>query len=190
MPTSEIPLNYGMRGKTTSFLPTFEQATTWISRVYNPLILVGGGAIQANVRDELIEFATQLEIPVINTVRAKGIIPETHPLSLGTVDLSQACSRYGFDWADLVITVGCKALECSPQYWNPDGDIPILHIGAAAAEINRHYHPHVELVGDLSDLLSGLLKQINRRGELAAFPLKPRALTRTAPGQSAFPQAD
>lgn len=178
MSTAKSSLIHSPQGKTSPAPQLFAQAAKWIGWVHTPFILVGNDAIKANVRDELIEFATQLGIPVASTVMAKGIIPETHPLSLGTVASSQTHNRHGFDWADLVITVGCSARECTPQYWNPDGDIPILHISDTPAEVNRHYQTDLELVGDLSDLLTGLLKLADRQGKLDTYPLDLRDLNR------------
>lgn len=167
--TSGAPLSPSVCGKTVPDLQKFADAAEWINRVHEPLILVGSDAVRANVREELITFATQLEIPVVSTVIAKGLFPETHPLSLGTLDSSQANSHFGFDWAGLVITVGLNATECSPQYWNPDGDIPVLHMGQASAELNLNYQPQVELVGDLSDLLGGLAALSNRQDKPASY---------------------
>ncbi|MEM9905040.1 MAG: thiamine pyrophosphate-binding protein [Cyanobacteria bacterium P01_D01_bin.44] len=178
--SSKSPLEQGMRGNANPAPKMLAQAAKRISWVHTPLILVGSGAIQAQVRDTLIEFATQLEVPVVNTVMAKGIIPETHPLSLGTIASPQNHRHYGIDWADLVITVGCNATECAPQYWNPDGDIPIIHIDNSSAEVNRHYQPNLELVGNLSNLLASLLQQVDRQGKLDTYPLELRALNRAA----------
>lgn len=183
MPTSAIPFERYIRGKNTPSPETLDEVAKRLSQVHNPLILVGSNAIQANVRNEFIEFATQLKIPVVTTIMAKGIFPETHPLSLGTIDSQQAHRRFGFDWADLVITVGCHGLECLPQYWNPDGDIPILHINGTAASSNHYYAPQLELVGDLSTLLMGLLKRVDRRGKPISYPIGLRTPTQAEPEQ-------
>lgn len=135
------------------------QAASWISRGHNAIILVGSGATQPEVKNQVIALATQLQIPVVHTFMAKGIIRETHPLSVGPLSSAKDYSHYGFDWADVVITIGCNASEGHPQYWNPDGDIPTLHIGKTAAEMTPHYHPNLELVGDISEILGAILHQ-------------------------------
>lgn len=137
-----------------------------ISQAHNPLILVGNGAIRAQASSALTEFATQLNIPVANTFMGKGVIPYTHPLALWAVGLQQrdyiSC---GFDRADLVIAVGYDLIEYSPKKWNPDGAIPIIHIGESPAEVDSSYIAKVEVVGDISDTLKEILKLADRQGK-------------------------
>ena len=47
------------------------------------VILAGAGCAEAGAGDALRQFAEQFSIPVATTLHAKGIFPETHPLSLG-----------------------------------------------------------------------------------------------------------
>jgi acetolactate synthase-1/2/3 large subunit len=49
--------------------------------------------------------------------------------------------------------------------WNPDGRIPIVHIGVTPAEIDSSYIPNVEVVGDITDSLSEILKFADREGK-------------------------
>lgn len=134
-----------------------------ISRVSEPLLLVGSGVAEANIQNDVMAFATQQRVPVVSTIAVRELIPKTHPLFLGVVDTPHAYDSYGFDWADLVIAIGCSAAEAHPHYWNPDGDLPILHIHSLPAEINDHYTPQTELVGDLSTILLHLMKWTDRQ---------------------------
>ncbi|MEO0434633.1 MAG: hypothetical protein AAF151_23360, partial [Cyanobacteria bacterium J06656_5] len=158
-----------------------EQAAKRISWVNTPVILAGDGVTQTRVRDALMDFATRLRIPIVNTLMAKGSIPNSHPLFLGTINSPQTHSRYGFDWADLVITVGCDAVECAPQYWNPDGDIPILHIDNSSAKLSHYYQPNLELIGNLSNLLAKLSTLANRDGKQDSYFLELCALNSDKP---------
>jgi acetolactate synthase-1/2/3 large subunit len=101
------------------------EAALLIANAKSPLILAGNGAIRARASEALTEFATRLNIPVVNTFMGKGIIPYTHPLSLWTIGLQQrdiiSCA---FDQTDLVICVGYDLIEYSPKKWNQIGDIP------------------------------------------------------------------
>jgi acetolactate synthase-1/2/3 large subunit len=47
------------------------------------LALVGAGVEKANATEGLVAFAERYEIPVATTLRAKGVFPEDHRLSLG-----------------------------------------------------------------------------------------------------------
>jgi acetolactate synthase-1/2/3 large subunit len=129
------------------------------------MVLVGNGAIRARASDALIEFATALNLPVANTFMGKGVLPYQHPLSLWTVGLQQRdYITCGLERADLLVAVGYDLVEYSPKKWNPDGDIPILHINATPAEIDSSYIPRVEVVGDIADSLTEILKRVNRQG--------------------------
>jgi acetolactate synthase-1/2/3 large subunit len=96
----------------------------------------------------------------------KGAIPYTHPLALWTVGLQQrdliSCA---FDETDLVIAIGYDLIEYSPKKWNPEGTIPIIHIGMTHAEIDSSYIPIVEVVGDISDSLVDIIKRTDRQGK-------------------------
>jgi acetolactate synthase I/II/III large subunit len=70
------------------------------------------------------------------------------------------------DHADLVITVGFDMVEYHPQLWNPNSDKKILHADFLPAEIDEHYHPETELIGDIAHTLS----MLNQRIEAEPLP--------------------
>ncbi|TVU53650.1 MAG: acetolactate synthase large subunit [Arthrospira sp. PLM2.Bin9] len=170
------PLNRDRREKIYSAYQSMNEAASAISKAVNPLILVGNGALRANASEAVTEFATQLNIPVANTFMGKGAIPYTHPLSLWTTGLQQrdfiSCA---FDKADLVIAIGYDLIEYSPKKWNPKGTIPIIHVGANAAEIDSSYIPIAEIVGDISDSLNEILRRSDRTGKPDPYGVKLRS---------------
>jgi acetolactate synthase I/II/III large subunit len=154
---------------------SIQQAAEVISRADNPLILVGNGVIRAQASKALTQFATELNIPVANTFMGKGVIPYQHPLALWAVGLQQRdYINCGFDRADLVIAVGYDLVEYSPKKWNPEGDIPIVHIAELAAEVDSSYIPEVEVLGDIADALHQILLQTNRKGKKVPYALELR----------------
>lgn len=172
MPVEGQPLRIDKPDKTFASFASIRAAAAAISQAVNPIILVGNGAIRALASDAVTQFATQLNIPTANTFMGKGIIPYTHPLALWAVGLQQrdfvSC---GFDNTDLVICIGYDLIEFSPKKWNPDGKIPIIHIGASSAEIDSSYIPTVEVVGDISDSLNEILKVADRHGKPKPYSL-------------------
>ena len=176
MPVSGEPLTKDEREKTYASFRSIGKAAVAISKAKNPLILVGNGAIRAHAAEALTEFATRMNIPVINSFMGKGVIPYTHPLALWTMGLQQrdhvSCA---FDQTDLVIAVGYDLIEYSPKKWNPEGKIPIIHIGAAHAEIDSSYIPLVEVVGDISDSLNEIMKQGDREGKATPHAVELRS---------------
>jgi len=71
----------------------------------------------------------------------------------------------------LVIAIGYDLIEYSPKKWNPEGKIPIIHIGANPAEIDSSYIPIVEVIGDISDSLSEILQRADRQGKPDPYAL-------------------
>ncbi len=165
MPALGKPLNKDNRQKTYAAFRSLTEAGIAISGATNPLIMVGNGVIRAHASEAVTEFATKLNIPVANTFMGKGVIPYTHPLALWSVGLQQRdYINCGFDNTDLVIAIGYDLIEYSPKRWNPQGKIPIIHVGANPAEIDSSYIPIVEVVGDISDSLDEILRRADRLG--------------------------
>jgi acetolactate synthase I/II/III large subunit len=176
MPVEGRPLNINVNEKVYASYRSLNHAAMAIAKAKNPLIMVGNGAIRALASEALTEFATQLNIPVVNTFMGKGVIPYTHPLALWSFGLQQrdliSCA---FEESDLVIAIGYDLVEYSPKRWNPQGTVPIVHIGMTSAEIDSSYIPIVEVIGDISDSLMELLKRTDRQGKPAphAIQLRP-----------------
>lgn len=170
MPVDGSPLKQDNREKTFASYQSINHAAVAIAKARNPLILAGNGAIRANASEALTEFATRLNIPVVNTFMGKGVIPYTHPLALWTTGLQKrdfiTCA---FENTDLIIAIGYDLIEYSPKKWNPEGTIPIVHIGASSAEIDSSYIPIAEVVGDISDSLNEILRRTDRTGAPEPF---------------------
>jgi acetolactate synthase I/II/III large subunit len=175
MPVTVKPLhNNGLHRVYASFA-SLDRAAAAIAQAKNPIVLVGNGAIRSRASEVLTELATALNLPVVNTFMGKGVIPYTHPLALWAVGLQQrdyiSC---GFDRTDLVIAVGYDLIEYSPKKWNPNGDIPIVHIAEVPAEIDSSYIPLEEVVGDIADSLKEILQRCQK---LPVPSTKPYALS-------------
>ena len=167
------PLNSTERnGKTFAAYETLQTAADAIANAKSPLILVGNGAIRAQASEAIINLVDELQIPVTNTFMGKGVVPYQHPLALWTVGLQQrdfiSCA---IDKSDLVIAVGYDLVEYPPKKWNPDGQLPIVHISLTPAEIDSSYMPVVEVIGDISDSLEEILKRVERKAQ-SSYPFK------------------
>ncbi|MBW4630072.1 MAG: acetolactate synthase large subunit [Brasilonema octagenarum HA4186-MV1] len=166
MPAEGYPLRKDNIEKTFASFASIRAAAAAISQAVNPIILVGNGAIRDQASDAVTQFASQMNIPVVNTFMGKGVIPYTHSLALWSVGLQQRdFITCGFDSTDLVIAIGYDLIEFSPKKWNPDSRIPIIHVGLTPAEIDSSYIPNVEVVGNISDSLFEILKFADRDGK-------------------------
>ena len=164
--TGQPLLVKGDRNPIYASYSSLSEAALLISQAKNPLILVGNGAIRSHASQALTDFATRLHIPVANTFMGKGVIPYRHPLALWSLGLQQRDTiNCAFDETDLVIAVGYDLIEYSPKKWNPNGTIPIIHIGELTAEVDSSYMPQVEIVGDISDSLIEIMHRCDRTGK-------------------------
>ncbi|NOY70888.1 MAG: acetolactate synthase large subunit [Gammaproteobacteria bacterium] len=140
------------------------QAAQVIDAAKFPLMMAGNGVIRNHATDSLVAFAEKLNIPVAQTFMAKGSIPFSHPLSLGSVGLQAhdyvAC---GFDRADVVICVGYDMVEYPPHLWHPNKEKKIIHIDLNYAEVDAHYILEAGVLGDISDSLIRIAVQANNR---------------------------
>ena len=82
------------------------------------------------------------------------------------------------DESDLVITLGFDMVEYHPRLWNPDGDKRIVHADFLPAEIDAHYHPDVELIGDLAHALWMFNERVDRERGSISFDLDRQRSTR------------
>ncbi len=172
------------------------QAARIISQAKYPLVMAGNGTVRAGAADELVAFAETLNIPVATTFMAKGVIPSSHPLSLGAVGLQAhdyvAC---GFDRADVIICVGYDMIEYHPYLWHPDKQRQIIHVDVTPAEVDEHYILAAGVIGNIgealqtiasealpqgntpaADLRETIAQELSEHANDSAFPMKPQKI--------------
>ncbi len=180
-----------------------------------PVVLAGHGAARAGAGEALIRFSEHLGLPVATTFHGKGVFPDDHPNALGSVGfMHHDYVNFGFDEADVIISVGYELQEFDPVRINPEGDKRILHLSRFPAEVDNHYTVEVGVQADLGRTLDALSRATDRRfdratsgerirgllaGELArgaaddSFPLIPQRIvadTRAALGRHDIVLAD
>ncbi len=131
------------------------RAVELVAKASNPVVLAGYGAVRARAADAVRAFASITGIPVATTFMGKGLLDPDDANALGAVGLQSGDYQMaGFDEADVVITIGYDLVEHAPRHWNPQKDKTIICIDSLPAEIDEHFIPVVELVGDISGNLS------------------------------------
>ena len=173
-----------------------DRAVEIINAARFPLILAGNGVIRSRASEQLIRFGEKLNIPVANTFMAKGVVPFSHSLWLGSVglqakDYAVAC---GFDRADVVICVGYDMVEYHANRWNSDNTRKIVHVDVTSSEVDENYLPAVEVVGEIgasldaiaqrgrpqkhfpASLWQAIMDELSEYAYDTAFPLKPQRL--------------
>jgi acetolactate synthase-1/2/3 large subunit len=133
-----------------------------------PIIIAGNGCIRRRASEQLRRLCEQTGIGVISTFMAKGCVDMDADYCLFTVGLAaKDVGDCGLAAADLIITLGYDMVEYQPRLWNPDGDKDIIHADFLPAEIDAHYHPGTELIGDLAHTLEQLLRRVDAAGGLS-----------------------
>ncbi|HUB57392.1 MAG TPA: acetolactate synthase large subunit [Mycobacterium sp.] len=140
--------------------PAFRQvarAVDILREAQRPVVLAGHGAARADATAALVRFSEEFGIPVANTFHGKGVMPDDHPNSIGTIGfMRHDYVNFGFDNADVVIAVGYELQEFDPVRINPKADKKIIHIHRFPAEVDMHYSVDVGIIGDISASLDAL----------------------------------
>lgn len=144
-----------------------------------PIVLIGNGVIRDNGSEHLKHFVEALNIPAANTFMAKGALPASHPLSLGTIGLqSRDYVACGFSRADVVICIGYDIVEYHPHLWHPDRDKILIHINACVAEVDAHYCAQCEVIGEIRKSLDLLRSTVKSSPSFNETPQKKQQLSR------------
>ena len=133
------------------------RAVEILRNAQRPVVLAGHGAARGDATKALVRFSDELGIQVANTFHGKGVMPDDHPNSIGTLGfMRHDYVNFGFDNADVVIAVGYELQEFDPVRINPQADKKIIHIHRFPAEVDMHYSVDVGIIGDISASLSAL----------------------------------
>ncbi len=128
-----------------------ERALDLLTAAKRPVIVAGGGVINADACDLLRELAELTETPVIPTLMGWGALPDDHPLMAGMVGL-QTQHRYGnanFLRSDFVLGIGNRWAN------RHTGSIDVytkgrkfVHVDVEPMQIGRVFGPDLGIVSD------------------------------------------
>ena len=191
------------------------RAADVLDRAIRPIVVAGHGAARSDAADALRRFSELLGLPVATTFHGKGVFADDHPNALGAVGfMSHDYVNFGFDEADVIVSVGYELQEFDPVRINPSGKTRIIHLSRVPAEVDRHYDVEVGVQADIGRTLDALAAATTTRFHLGAsgkrirrlladdlargaaddsFPLKPQRIvadTRAALGRGDIVLAD
>jgi acetolactate synthase-1/2/3 large subunit len=153
------------------------RAAAVLNRGNRPILLAGHGAARTGAAEALLRFSELLGLPVATSFHGKGVFPDDHPNALGAVGfMSHDYVNFGFDEADVIISVGYELQEFDPQRINPRRDKHIIHLSRFPAEVDAHYDVEVGVQADISRTLDALAAATSRRYQLGASGEKIRNL--------------
>ncbi len=128
-----------------------EKAMAMLQAAERPLIVAGGGIINADACDLLVEFAELTGVPVVPTLMGWGAIPDDHPLMAGMVGL-QTSHRYGNATmlaSDFVLGIGNRwANRHTGSIETYTKDRKFIHVDIEPTQIGRVFNPDFGIVSD------------------------------------------
>jgi acetolactate synthase-1/2/3 large subunit len=136
------------------------RAAEKIAESSRPILICGQGCMHSGAWGDVERLAERAGILVGSTINAKGIFPETHPLSIGVIG-----ARGGRQWAnalvmdaDLVIFAGASTDSAATDGWKlPDPkSAETIQIDVDERELGNNYRA-LPLLGDASETLKGIL---------------------------------
>ncbi|WP_060537286.1 glyoxylate carboligase [Pseudomonas sp. NBRC 111125] len=138
-----------------------EKALAMLNAAERPLIVAGGGIINADASDKLVAFAELTGVPVIPTLMGWGTLPDDHPLMAGMCGL-QTSHRYGNATlleSDLVFGIGNRWAN------RHTGSVDVytegrtfVHVDIEPTQIGRVFTPDLGIVSDAGAALDVFLE--------------------------------
>lgn len=150
-----------------------EKAIDMLTASERPLIVAGGGIINAGASAQLVEFAEVLGIPVIPTLMGWGTIPDDHELNAGMVGL-QTAHRYGNQTllaSDFVIGIGNRwANRHTGSIDKYTEGRTFVHVDIEPTQIGRVFAPDFGIVSDAGTALEAFLEVARERRAAGTLP--------------------
>jgi 5-guanidino-2-oxopentanoate decarboxylase len=156
-----------------------ERACELLRGARQPMICVGGGATLAG--EAITEIAEKLGAPVISSIAGKGIVPGSHPLSLGGGVVRAEVQQY-LKNADVVLAVGTELSEVDSFEGTLEINGKIIRIDIDTHKMNDLYPAEVALLGGARascEAIARQLGEVSARAETAAEVAAIRAEFRT-----------
>ncbi|AWN35073.1 glyoxylate carboligase [Methylobacterium radiodurans] len=143
-----------------------QRALEMMNAAERPLIVAGGGIVNADASDLLVRFAEAAGVPVIPTLMGWGVIPDDHPLMAGMVGL-QTSHRYGnrnFLDSDFVIGIGNRwANRHTGSVETYTKGRKFVHIDVEPTQIGRVFGPDLGIASDAKAALTLLVEEAEKR---------------------------
>ncbi|MEA2347436.1 MAG: acetolactate synthase large subunit [Thermoleophilaceae bacterium] len=151
----------GYRPTTEGNVKQIRLAAKALANARRPVIYAGGGIVNANASEELVELCTSDRFPVTCTLMGLGAFPAPHEQWLGMLGMhGTRAANYAMDEADLICCIGArfddritgKLSEFAPR-------AKFIHIDIDPAEISKNVPAHIPIVGDAKAILPKLTRE-------------------------------
>ena len=158
-PKVDLP---GYRPITKANSKQIQAAADLIAEAERPVFYVGGGVGRANASAELLELAELVGAPVVTTLMARGVFPDSHTQHLGMPGMHGTVPAVlALQESDLLITLGARfddRVTGKAALFAPDAKV--IHADIDPAEIGKIRAADVPIVGDAAEVISDLTAAI------------------------------
>ncbi|MFH9470756.1 thiamine pyrophosphate-binding protein [Streptomyces clavifer] len=135
---------------------TADEAAALVAGAEHPVFVVGAAAIRSGAVPAIRALAERLDVPVITTYIAKGVLPHGHPLNYGAVTgymdgiLSFPALETLFGPADVIVTLGYDyAEDLRPSMWSRGDEKKTVRVSPTVNPVPRVYRPDLDVVTDV-----------------------------------------
>lgn len=135
-----------------------DEAVALLEQADRPVIIVGNGA--RGHEDKVIAIAEHLDAPVITTFKAKGLVPDTHPLACGVL------GRSGIPVASITMGRADALLVLGASFSDHTGIapyIPTIQVDLDPMTLGKFHAVHVPLMADISVAVDALRERTTPR---------------------------
>jgi acetolactate synthase-1/2/3 large subunit len=155
IPTYKPTVNYNKK--------QLKRAMQAIAKAKKPLLYVGGGAILSNCSYEIRELAEKLNIPVVETLMARGVMGHTNPLLLGMLGMhGEYAANMAAHETDLMISLGARFDDrVTGRLDEFAKKAKVIHVDIDPASIAKLVHTNYPIVGDLKVTVQGMIDSID-----------------------------
>ncbi|GAA1268300.1 glyoxylate carboligase [Pseudonocardia aurantiaca] len=150
-----------------------DKALDMLDRAERPLIVAGGGIVNADAAEQLVELAEILDVPVVPTLMGWGTIPDDHRLMAGMAGL-QTAHRYGNATmlaSDFVLGIGNRWAN------RHTGGLDVyragrtfVHVDIEPTQIGRVFAPDYGIVSDARAALELFVTAARERRAAGRLP--------------------
>ncbi|GAA4288399.1 glyoxylate carboligase [Georgenia daeguensis] len=153
------------------------RALDMLQAAERPLLVAGGGIVNAGAEDLLVRLAETLDVPVVPTLMGWGAIADDHPLAAGMVGI-QTSQRYGnatFLESDFVLGVGNRwANRHTGGLETYRRGRTFVHVDIEPTQIGRVFAPDLGIVSDARAFLALAVEIARERRDAGQLPDRSR----------------
>ena len=134
------------------------EAARMITDAKRPVLYVGGGVLRSGAAGELRVLAELTGIPVVTTLMARGVFPDSHHGDGAAVGALQK--------ADLIIALGARFDDrVTGRLDSFAPKAKVVHADIDPAEVSKNRHAEVPIVGDAREVLADLVVAVRSEQE-------------------------